>query len=482
MEYGKTSLRKVAQDISQSLGKVPPQAIDIEEAVLGAIMLEKDAIYTAIQMLPTAEAFYRDTHKEIYKAILALNQEGEPVDMRNVPAKLRKMGKLEFVGGSYYIAELTSKISSAANIQSHCALIKEYFLKREIIREASEAARLGYDETIDPFELIDLLYEALNTLSNFVHQGSQKTAKELVVANIDDLDKAMNEDKPLRGITTGYTALNDATGGWQDSELIIVAARPGMGKSGFALTSALAAAQDNPQLPVVVFSLEMSAKRLILRLQSQAAEIEVSKLIKAKIARGPEFEALIHKSQPVSLPNLIIIDDTSLTVTQMRAILYKIKREWGGMAAVFVDYLQLMEAPNIQKREEQISFISRNLKTIAKTLECPVVALSQLSRAVETRGGDRRPQLSDLRESGSIEQNADMVIFLYRPEYYKIDETEDGSSTRGYAQAIIAKFRDGSLDDIPLKFVGKFIKFADWDQGQEDDENDMQTLIPIDEL
>jgi replicative DNA helicase len=455
MESGKTqSLRLgsktrtlVSQDIGESLGKVPPQAIDLEEAVLGALMLEKDALTNVIDILKPG-TFYKDSHKEIYSSIVDLFNNSEPVDLLTVTNHLRKKGKLDLVGGAYYITELTSKVNSAAHIEYHARIIIEKAIKRELIRIASNVHHEAYEDTVDVFSLLDKTEQSL-------FEVSELEAKKL-------------QADGLTGIATGFTALDRVTSGWQKSDLVIIAARPGMGKTAFVVSAMRNAAVDFNK-PVAIFSLEMSSIQLVNRLISAEAELESDKIKKGNL-EDYEWEQLIHKTAKLSEAPIFIDDTPALTILELRAKARKLVAQH-GVELIIIDYLQLMSGDTSKSgsgnREQEIASISRSLKNIAKELNIPIIALSQLSRAVEVRGGDKRPQLSDLRESGSIEQDADMVLFLYRPEYYGINADEEGNSVQGVGEVIIAKHRNGSLDTARLKFIGKFTKFCDLDVGNQ---------------
>lgn len=459
MEYSKSSVRKLSKEITANLGKIPPQAIEIEEAVLGALLLEKDALTNVIDILQP-EAFYSDAHQAIFMAIRDLFNNSEPVDMRTVVAQLRRNGKLEFVGGSYYIAELTSKISSAANIEHHARIILEMSIKRELIKVASEIHGLAYEDTTDVFQLLDKTEQALFEISEANIRKNYDKMKDLMVQAIQELEERKNHKDELTGVPSGFSSLDRITSGWQKSDLVIIAARPGMGKTAFVVSALRNAAVDFER-PVAIFSLEMSSVQLVNRLISAEAELESEKIKKGNLAEH-EWVQLVEKTKQLTSAPLFIDDTPAISILELRAKCRRLKAQ-NDIQLVVIDYLQLMSGDSSSgNREQEIASISRALKGIAKELEIPVIALSQLSRAVETRGGDKRPQLSDLRESGSIEQDADIVMFLYRPEYYNITEDEDGTPTTGMGEVIISKHRNGSLENIKLKFIGKYTKFMDF--------------------
>ncbi|HEY9487824.1 MAG TPA: replicative DNA helicase [Chryseosolibacter sp.] len=467
MEQGRsTSLRLssksnklVPRDISESLGKLPPQARDLEEAVLGALMLEKNALNAVVEFLKP-EHFYADAHKEIYQAIIDLFKASEPVDMRTVVNQLRKNAKLELVGGAYAIAELTAKVSSAANIEYHARVIIEMAIKRNLIQIASQIHQDAYEDTTDVFELLDKTEQSVFEISDSNLRKNYDNMRNLMARAIQELQVLKDHKDGLTGVPSGFTALDRITSGWQKSDLVIIAARPGMGKTAFVVSALRNAAVDF-KIPVAIFSLEMASVQLVNRMISAEAELEGEKIKRGNLA-DHEWAQLVHKTSRLSSAPIFIDDTPALSILELRAKCRRLKAEH-NVQLIVIDYLQLMRGEQGGNREQEIASISRALKGIAKELNVPVLALSQLSRGVETRGGDKRPQLSDLRESGSIEQDADIVMFLYRPEYYKITVDEEGMPTQGMGEVIVAKHRNGSTGTAKLKFVGKFTKFADFD-------------------
>jgi len=451
--------RTLARDISESLGKLPPQALDLEEAILGALMLEKNALTAVVEFL-RPEHFYSDQNKEIFTAIIDLFKASEPVDMRTVVAQLRKNGKLEVAGGAFYIAELTSKVSSAANIEYHARIIIEMAIKRDLIQIASQVHHDAYEDTTDVFDLLDKTEQSIFQISDSNLRKNYDNMKSLMYRAIQELQEKKNHKDGLTGVPSGFSRLDRVTSGWQKSDLVIIAARPGMGKTAF-IVSALRNAAVDFNHAVAIFSLEMASLQLVNRLISAEAELESEKIKKGNLAEF-EWQQLVHKTNRLSSAPIFIDDTPALSILELRAKCRRLKAEH-NIQLIVIDYLQLMKGESTGNREQEIASISRALKGIAKELNVPVIALSQLSRGVETRGGDKRPQLSDLRESGSIEQDADIVMFLYRPEYYKITEYEDGTPSQGVAEVIIAKHRNGSLENVRLKFIGKYTKFADYD-------------------
>ncbi|NUY82651.1 replicative DNA helicase [Flavobacterium sp. MAH-1] len=446
--------------INLEKGKLPPQAVDLEEAVLGAMMIDKKGVDEVIDIL-AADAFYKDAHKHIFEAIFQLFTDSQPIDLLTVSAQLKKNAKLELAGGDFYLIQLTQKISSSAHIEFHSRIILQKFIQRSLIRISSELIEECYDETTDVFDLLDKAESRLYEVTQGNIKRSSETAQSLVLQAKKRIEEIAGREG-LSGVATGFEKLDQVTSGWQPSDLIIIAARPGMGKTAFVLSMARNMAIQFNQA-VAVFSLEMSSVQLITRLISSETGLSSEKLRTGKLEKH-EWEQLSTKVKDLEKAPLYIDDTPSLSIFDLRAKCRRLASQY-GIKLIVIDYLQLMTAGGSGKgggnREQEISTISRNLKALAKELNVPVIALSQLSRAVETRGSSKRPLLSDLRESGAIEQDADIVSFIYRPEYYKIDEWDDDehSPTAGQAEFIIAKHRNGSLENIRLKFIGNLGKF-----------------------
>ena len=444
-------------------GKLPPQAMELEEAVLGALMIEKDALTSVVDILQPS-SFYKEAHQRIYNAILQLFGKSEPIDMLTVTTQLRSNGELEFIGGASYLVKLTNKVNSAANIEFHARIITQSAIKRDMIKIAGEILKDAYEDTTDVFNLLDKIEQNFFEISERNIRKNYADASTIMRATIEELEKKKNNKDGLTGVASGFTALDRITSGWQNTELTIIAARPAMGKTAFVV-SAMRNAAVEWGIPVAMFSLEMSATQLMLRLISAEAEIDSNKLRKGKL-ENHEWVQLHQKIKNLSSAPIYIDDTPALSILEMRAKCRRLKAQF-DIGLVIIDYLQLMTAESggggKGNREQEIAAISRAMKNLAKEINVPVIALSQLSRAVETRGGDKRPQLPDLRESGSIEQDADMVMFLYRPEYYKITQDEQGNSTEGVGEVIIAKNRSGDVDTVKLKFIGKYTKFTDLD-------------------
>lgn len=470
--------------ISLEKGKLPPQALELEEAVLGAMMIDKKGVDEVIDILQS-EVFYKDSHKHIFEAIFQLFTDSQPIDLLTVSSQLKKNGKLDVAGGDFYLIQLTQKIASSAHIEFHSRIILQKFIQRSLIRISSEIIEESYDESTDVFDLLDKAESKLYEITQGNIKRSSETAQSLVIQAKKRIEEIANREG-LSGIPTGFDKLDKLTSGWQPSDLIIIAARPGMGKTAFVLSMARNMAIDYGHA-VALFSLEMSSVQLITRLISSETGLP-SEILRTGKLEQHQWEQLSVKVKDLEKAPLFIDDSPSLSIFDLRAKARRLKSQH-DIKIIIVDYLQLMTAGGNGKgggnREQEISTISRNLKALAKELEVPVIALSQLSRAVETRGSSKRPLLSDLRESGAIEQDADIVSFIYRPEYYKIDEwdDDDASPTAGQAEFIIAKHRNGSLDEVRLKFIGnlgKFDNLEDYSSGFEDmpsKMNDFETSI-----
>lgn len=448
-------------------GKVPPQAIPLEEAVLGALMLDKDALPVVIDILQSV-SFYSEAHVAIYKAMIRLFERSQPVDMLTVTEELKKSGELEKVGGAYYLVELTNRVASAANIEYHARIIAQKHIQRELIRVSTKTIKDAFEDTTDVFQLLDEAEQGLFSITQQNLSRGYEGMSSLLSKFQKQMEELTAKEDGLTGVPTGFTDLDRLTSGWQPSDLIIVAARPGMGKTSFTLALAKNAACDFNK-PVAVFSLEMSNVQLVQRIVSLEAEISGSKMRNGNL-EDYEWQQLHSAIEGMSEVPIFIDDTPSINVFELRAKCRRLKMQH-DIQMIIIDYLQLMSGGSEKSsgnREQEISSISRALKGLAKELNVPVIALSQLSRAVETRGGNKRPMLSDLRESGAIEQDADIVSFIYRPEYYGILEDEEGNSLKGTAEIIIAKHRNGALDTVKLKWVDQYAKFANLDDSDFD--------------
>lgn len=451
--------QRTSQVISLEKGKIPPQATDLEEVVLGAMMIDKKGVDEVIDILHP-DVFYKDSHKSIFEAILILFENSEPVDLLTVSARLKKEKKLEAVGGEFYLIQLTQKVSSSAHIEFHARILLQKFIQRSLIKVSSEIIEESYDEGTDVFDLLDSAEAKLYEITQGNIKRSSETAQSLVIQAKKRIEEIANKEG-LSGVPSGFAAVDKLTSGWQPSDLIIIAARPGMGKTALTLSMARNMAVEY-NVPVAFFSCEMSSVQLITRLISSETGLSSEKLRTGNLEKH-EWEQLNVKVKSLEKAPLFIDDTPSLSIFDLRAKARRLASQH-GIKMIMIDYLQLMTAggnKNGGNREQEISTISRNLKALAKELNIPVIALSQLSRAVETRGGSKRPLLSDLRESGAIEQDADIVSFIYRPEYYKIDEWDDEerTPTAGQGEFIVAKHRNGGLDEIRLKFVGHLGRF-----------------------
>ncbi|WP_233901063.1 replicative DNA helicase [Tenacibaculum piscium] len=452
-----------ARVISLEKGKLPPQALELEEAVLGAMMIDKKGIDEVIDIL-SPDSFYDKRHQQVYQAIYTLFQNSEPIDLLSVSTQLKKDGKLDLAGGDFFLIGLTQKVASSAHIEFHSRIILEKYIQRKLITISSEIIENAYNETVDVFDLLD---EAEGKLFE-VTQGNLKKGAEkadsLVQQSINRIQEISGKEG-MSGLQTGFTKLDALTSGWQPSDLIIIAARPGMGKTAFVISMAKNMAIDFGH-GVAIFSLEMSSVQLITRMISSETGLTSEKLRKGNL-EPHEWEQLNVKVKKLSDAPIFIDDTPALSIFDLRAKARRLVSQH-NVKIIVIDYLQLMTAGGSGgNREQEISTISRNLKALAKELSIPVIALSQLSRAVETRGGSKRPLLSDLRESGAIEQDADIVSFIFRPEYYGMTEWDDDdhSPCEGQGEFIVAKHRNGGMDNIRLKFTGHLALFSDLDEG-----------------
>jgi len=456
----KSSLAPVKEDndiSSLMFGKVMPQAVGLEEAVLGAIMLDKDGLPSVIEILKK-ESFYVPAHQEIYEVMLSLFEKSQPIDLLTVHEMLKKIDKIDEVGGINYLMELTNKVASAANVEFHARIVVQKYIQRELIRVSTKTIKDSFEDSLDVFELLDESEKGLFEITDKnLNTGFERVGVIARKAQ-DEITAAGQNSDGLTGIPTGFTELDKMTSGWQRSDLIILAARPGMGKTAFALSLAQNAA--NAGKAVAIFSLEMSNLQLVQRLIAMDSEIDSHKLRNGQL-EDYEWEKLHASVEKMTDVNIFVDDTPGINIFELRAKCRRLKNNH-NIEMILIDYLQLMNAaPNKGRsnREQEISQISRALKGLAKELDVPVISLSQLSRAVETRGGDKRPQLSDLRESGAIEQDADIVTFIYRPDYYDLDE--DFDAPKDEAEIIISKHRNGSLGSVKLRFIPQFVKFAE---------------------
>ena len=468
----KQTTRKLKSVNRKIDGKLPPQAIELEEAVLGALMLDNEALSDTNDILKP-EYFYKMEHQKIFDAIIVLFNESKPVDILTIIEQLKKSGELESIGGAFYITQLTNNVASSANTEYHARIIVEKFIQRSLIQISSNIIKDSFDETIDVFDLLSNAEQELFSVTEGSLRKSYSKMSELISSAINNIEELKNKEDGLSGVPSGFSRLDRVTSGWQKSDLVIIASRPGMGKTALALTMCRNIA-INHKIPVGIFSLEMSTDQLVNRLISSESEIPSNKLRKGNLQEY-EFVQLHEKIKDLAEAPIYIDDTPGLSVFELRAKARRLVKNH-GVKIIIVDYLQLMTAGGnkIGNREQEISTISRSLKGIAKELKIPEIALSQVNRGVESRTStSKRPILADLRESGAIEQDADIVTFIYRPEYYKIYEWENSDDSRGQAEIIIAKHRNGSLENIRLKFINTLAKFSDLDyfDGVNEEEN-----------
>lgn len=457
---------------ADNYGRLQPQDLALEKAIIGGLLLEKDA-YAQISEILAPEVFYDKRHQTIYEAIQKLNLEEKPVDLLTVTEQLTALNKLAESGGPAYLAELSQNIISTAHLEYHARIVRQKFNARSLI---SYAATL-MDDAFDPTQDVD---EVMQRAEGALFQLSQKNLKKdytaidpVITEAIAMINKAAQRVDGLSGISSGFHKLDKMTSGWQNSDLVILAARPAMGKTAFALSMAKNIAVDQ-QIPVAFFSLEMANVQLVNRLISNTCEIESEKIRNGQLEKY-EWKQLDHRINELKGKPIYVDDTPSLSVFELRTKARRLVREH-GVRLIMIDYLQLMNASGLAfgSRQEEVSTISRSLKGLAKELNIPILALSQLNRGVENRvnegnspASSKRPQLSDLRESGAIEQDADMVVFIHRPEYYGIKEDDHGRSLKGLAEIIIAKHRNGAVGDVRLRFKGKYARF----ENEEDDMN-----------
>ena len=464
-------------------GKVTPQAVEFESAVLGALMIDDNAVSNILDFL-SAKMFYVEAHQHIFSAIEKLFMLAQPIDLLTVTNQLRKDKLLEVVGGASYLASLTNRVTSSANIEYHARVVMEKFVVRELIHNCNDIITDSYDESNDVLDLLDKAEEKIFNIVENNFKRDSKPLHQVVSSAIENLESIRENADDLQGVPCGLRSIDEKTGGWQKSDLIIVAGRPGMGKTSFVLTIARNSALEYNK-PVALFSLEMSAEQLVHRLFSMESGVPSDHISKGNLSEA-EWIKLMENVGKLQSTNLIIDDTPALSVFDLRAKCRRLKHKQ-DIQLIIVDYLQLMRGGNDSmnktgNREQEISFISRSLKALAKELNVPVIVLSQLNRAVETRGGNKRPMLSDLRESGSIEQDADMVLFLYRPEYYSIDQFEDNTPSAGLAEIMFEKNRHGSTGSVRVRFISRNTRFVDMEQpymeGQEQTFTDNMLLKP----
>ena len=464
--------RKPSIDLGNMVfGKVPPQSKELEEAILGAIMLEKSAFDTVVEILKP-ECFYGEAHQSIFKAMKSLADKSLPIDLLTVVEELKLRGELEIVVGAYYVSKLTNSVVSSANIDAHSRIVLQKFIQRELIRISGEIIGDAYEDTTDVFDLLDDAESKLFEITNNHLRSAFEDINTVLVKTIQRIEDMRNRDEDITGVPSGFPTLDKLTYGWQPTDLIVLAARPSVGKTAFALNLARSAAlHPTKPTPVVFFSLEMSSSQLVQRILSAESEIWLEKISRGKLEEHEMKQLYKRGIERLSKAPIYIDDTAALNIFELRAKCRRLKNKH-DIGLIIIDYLQLMSGSSDNKngnREQEISKISRDLKGLAKELKVPIIALSQLSREVEKRKeGAKIPQLSDLRESGAIEQDADMVMFLYRPEYYDITANEMGESNKGETFVKIAKHRNGSLETIKLKALLHIQKFIEDQDGGND--------------
>ncbi|PKP19985.1 MAG: replicative DNA helicase [Bacteroidetes bacterium HGW-Bacteroidetes-21] len=447
------------ESIVKEIGKVPPQAIDLEQAVLGAMMLESESAILGLDILKP-ECFYHENNRKIFEVIQELSGEHKSIDILTVKDVLSKKGILTEIGGAYYLTELTSRVTSGAHLEFHARIVYQKFIQRELIKVSSEMQRRSFEQSEDVDDILEYGQNELFNLSEGSMKREAQVFKVIMDEAIKQIEEAGKKDDGLSGIPSGFTSLDAVTSGWQNSDLVIIAARPSMGKTAFVLSMCRNMAVEF-KIPVALFSLEMASVQLAKRLLVAEAELSAEKVRSGRLEEY-EWKQLMHKTSKLMASPLFIDETPALSIFELRAKCRRLVSQ-NGVKLIVIDYLQLMTgAPeNKGNREQEVSTISRSLKALAKELNIPIIALSQLNRSLETRSGDKRPMLSDLRESGAIEQDADIVIFIHRPEKFGFVERE-GTSLKGVAQIILAKHRNGAVCDVDLKFIEKFAKFTDW--------------------
>lgn len=442
---------------TQIIEKAPPHDYELEEVVLGALMLEEDAEYEVMDTI-RPETFYKHENQEIYKAILDLKKANSKIDIYTVTEQLSKNGVLEKIGGAYYVASLTEKVGSSSHLAFHARILEQKAIKRVLINWNNMLQIKLFDDTADLQDIIDESYNMIDYALNHIVKGTASTVKSILPDVIKEITEASKSGNGISGVPTGFPSIDKVTQGWQNTDMIVVAARPSMGKTAFALSMMINIAQQG--IPCCLFSCEMSKNQIVKRILSMTSGLN-SSLLRGGNLNSDEWQHL-DSFVPFceSLP-IYIDDESSMSVQSFKTKSKKYVSEY-GCKIIVVDYLQLMREKGSQNREQEVANISHSMKDVAKELNVPVIALAQLNRSVESRQGDKRPQLSDLRDSGSIEQDADIVCFIHRPEKYGIDLTEDGISTEGLGQIIIAKNRNGVVCDVNLHFTSELAKFEEW--------------------
>ncbi|MDW8246768.1 MAG: replicative DNA helicase [Sandaracinaceae bacterium] len=449
--------------IPKEVGRVPPHSLEAEHAVLGGILLENAAMNTVLQIL-TPSDFYSRANAIIFEAMIELFRKGEPVDTITLRNWLVDHGKLESAGGDSHLLSLTNTIPAIAHIERHAEIVREKSLVRQVISACHEIAAIGYSDYGNAEEFLDYAEKKIFDIGKNRGGAPYEHVKEIVYRTVEQIQEAAQRGEHIIGLPTGLTKLDEMTAGLKGSELIVIAGRPGMGKTAFALNIAVSAASSR-KIVVAIFSLEMRKEELVRRLLCSEARVDGSRM-RSGMLSVQEWKRLMAVAAPLTDLKIFIDDTAALTVTALRAKARRLKAEH-GLGLVVVDYLQLLSSGgHPESREQEISEISRSLKALAKELDVPVIALSQLNRGVENRPGkDKRPQLSDLRESGAIEQDADLILFVYRPEVYAKDEVER-EKLRGLAEIIIGKQRSGPTGKVRCRFLHEYTRFENLEEGE----------------
>ncbi len=467
-DFGSTRSRK--PDLTTLVyGKVPPQAPELEEAVLGACMLEKDTFAQVLEIIQSEDCFYLDAHQKIYSSMRRLFDKGTPVDLLTITEELRKTNELEIIGGAYYLTRLTMSVLSSAHVEAHARIVMEKFIQRELIRISGSVISDAYEDSTDVFDLLDKAESGLYEITDKHLRKNFRSLQDVLVKTVNEIEENRKKTDDITGVPSGFKSLDRLTAGWQKTDLIILAARPSVGKTAFALNLAMNAAMNaGKQFPVAVFSLEMGAGQIVKRMLSAVTDVSMESITRGKMAEH-EFIQMSQRMAKLAQAKIFLDDQAALNIFELRAKARRLKQKH-DIQLIIIDYLQLMQA-NVDKsgnREQEISKISRDLKALAKELEVPIIALSQLNRSVETRKESKVPQLSDLRESGAIEQDADLVMFLYRPEYHGINNDAMGETIEGETQIHIAKHRNGSTGMEKVRFIKEYQRFVDMEDNRFD--------------
>jgi len=444
------------KNIDLSIDKLPPQNIEAEQSVLGSIMIENDAFPKVIEII-AREDFYKESHRKIFDAMIELFEKNEPIDLITIAEELRKRNEIDAVGGEAYLSALASQVPTAANIRYHSKIIREKSLLRSLIKSASEIAGKVYEDNLDADELVDQAERIIFNISDKRIKASFISLKDLIKGSFETIEHLYDKKSAITGIASGFNDLDVLTSGFQRGDLIVIGGRPSMGKTAFSLNIARHVGVELKE-PVAIFSLEMSKEQLAMRMLCSEAMVD-SNSVRRGFIRKEDWGKLTNAAGRLTESPVFIDDSSNITVLEMRAKARRLKMEHKGLSLIVVDYLQLMRSRGgfDKSREQEISEISRSLKALAKEIEVPVIALSQLNRGVETRSGNKRPTLADLRESGAIEQDADVILFLYRDEFYNKDTLE-----KGKAEVNIAKQRNGPTDTISLTFFPNYTRFTDY--------------------